>query len=387
MKLIFFTHPAFINSLSMPRFASMLVNGMAERGHSTEIWTAQAKAYNLPSPSKAKKWLGYVDQYVLFPREVKRKLAEVSPDTLFVFTDQALGMWVPLVAHRPHVIHCHDFLAQRSALGEIPQNRVQWTGKQYQKYIREGYQQGRNFVVSSSNTLKDLKRFVGNERRFELVYNGLNQSYTIVDPMEAKQWLSEKTGRDLSSGYLLHVGGNQWYKNRIGVIELYDAWRDMGRQRFPLLLIGPTPSKTLSDRREKSRYKDDILVLSGKDNEFVRYAYQGATVFLFPSLSEGFGWPVAEAMACGCPVVTTDEEPMSEVAGNAGFLIPLRPFDDQQALNWAAKSANVIDKIVSFTPEERQKAIDAGLANAKRFDTRKALDRIESIYREVLQEK
>ena len=285
MKLIFFTHPAFVNSLSMPRFASMLVNGMAERGHSTEIWTAQPNVYKLPVPKSAKKWLGYVDQYIVFPKEVKEKLKNCSSDTLFVFADQALGMWVPLVADRPHVIHCHDFLAQRSALGEIPQNPVQWSGKKYQDLIRKGYQQGRNFIVSSSNTLKDLKRFVGNERRFEIVYNGLNQSFTKIDASEARQYIGERTGLDMNPGYLLHVGGNQWYKNRIGVIELYDAWREITSQKLPLLLVGPTPSRSLADRREKSKYKNDIIVLSGKDNDFVRYAYQGATVFLFPSLS------------------------------------------------------------------------------------------------------
>jgi glycosyltransferase involved in cell wall biosynthesis len=81
----------------------------------------------------------------------------------------------------------------------------------------------------------------------------------------------------------------------------------------------------LTKSLESSPYKADIHWLSGIDDEHVAHAYSGAAVFLFPSLGEGFGWPIAEAMASGCPVVTTDEAPMTEVAGEAGFLIPRRP--------------------------------------------------------------
>ena len=386
MNLVFLTHPPFVNSLSMPRFASLLTNGMTTRGHTIEVWTAQPKFFNIPAPGPVKKWLGYIDQFVVFPREVKRKLKSCHKDTLFIFTDHALGMWVPLVANRPHVIHCHDFLAQRSALGEIPQNPVQWSGRQYQNLIRSGYQQGKHFIPTSKKTEEDLRRFVGTSKNIELVYNGLNQTFSKISPVEARQFIGTKTGIDLSAGYLLHVGGNQWYKNRKGVIEIYDAWREIGSLKLPLLMIGPQPSQTLSERYSHSKFKDDIYLLSGMDDEFVRFAYAGATVFLFPSLAEGFGWPIAEAMASGCPVLTTDEAPMSEVAGQAGFLIPSQPNNHELVNSWASGAAKIVDNIINLSPVERQQAVDAGLENAKRFDTKTALDRIEEIYQNIVRE-
>lgn len=386
MNLVFLTHPPFLNSLSMPRFASMLTNAMATRGHTIEVWTAQPKFFNMPLPASLKKWLGYIDQYILFPKEVKRKIKKCPPDTLFVLTDHALGMWVPLVANRPHVIHCHDFLAQRSALGEIPQNPVQWSGRQYQALICRGYRQGKHFISSSKKTQADLHRFLGTPQHSEMVYNGLNQTFLKINPMEARQFIGSKIGLDVSAGYLLHVGGNQWYKNRKGVIEIYESWRKMSSLKLPLFMIGPSPSKALSDRRANSEFKNDIYLLSGKDDEFVRFAYAGATVFLFPSLAEGFGWPIAEGMASGCPVITTDEVPMSEVAGQAGFLIPSRPFSDEEAANWSIAAAKVVDKIIQLSSIDRQQAIEAGLVNAKRFDTNVALDRIEEIYKNIVKQ-
>src|SRR5437763_1072894 len=102
----------------MPRFATMLSDGMKQRGHTVELLTPSPRFYRLPVPAYIKKWFGYIDQYILFPRAVKKRLKKMHQECLFIFTDQALGPWIPLVKDRPHVIHCHDFLAQRSALGE-----------------------------------------------------------------------------------------------------------------------------------------------------------------------------------------------------------------------------------------------------------------------------
>ena len=80
-----------------------------------------------------------MDQYIVFPIEVKLKLLNCSKETLFVFADNALGPWVPLVKNRYHVMHCHDFLAQQSAFGLLQENKTGVTGKYYQKFICLGY--------------------------------------------------------------------------------------------------------------------------------------------------------------------------------------------------------------------------------------------------------
>lgn len=385
MKLVFFSHPPFLGSLSMPRFSRMLIEGMKERGHRVDEWVPTARFYKIPVPRLLKKWMGYADQYIAFPTQVRRRIRKLPQDTLFVFTDHALGPWVPLVADRPHVIHCHDFLAQHSAMGLIAENPTSSSGRAYQKLIRSGFSKGKNFISVSNKTRQDLAGILLEKPVFsETVYNGLNQEITPLDPDDSRSQLSQLTGLDLRGGYLLHVGGNQWYKNRTGVIEIFDALRAIDSKPVKLLLAGTPPSPSLFARSASSPFSRDIHFLTDLDDASIRLAYAGASVFLFPSLAEGFGWPIAEAMASGCPVVTTGEAPMTEVAGDAATLIPRQPLERDDKKSWASQSARTVCRLLAMPSPERANLVAKGVANASRFDPKPALDRIESIYQSIL---
>lgn len=385
MNIVFFSHPKFLKSQSMPRFAAMLCEGMQERGHNVVQWTPSACFFKIPTPEGFRKWLGYVDQYFWFPLIVANRLRKCPEDTLFVFTDNALGPWVPLVRNRPHVIHCHDFLAQKSALGEIQVNPTGWTGRFYQKFIRWGYSKGRNFISVSKNTKADLHRFLAfAPHNSKVVYNGLNQSFSPMDTDEARRHLEEETGIYLKDGFFLHVGGNDWYKNRIGVIEVYSAWRTNSEGRNPLLLIGSPPDRKIKADHSLSAYRSDIHFLTGMGDEFVRMAYCGANALLFPSLEEGFGWPIVEAMASGCPVITTDEAPMTEIGGNAAYYIPKRPFDKLSSAAWAREGAKMLERVLALSSHELDEVKKISLENSRRFDPGTFLDKIERIYSCVL---
>ena len=384
MHFVAFVHPSFLPHQSMPRYARMLVDGLNERGHTVEVWAPEAWFFNLPAPKTAKKWLGYLDQYVLFPRAVRARLRRCPPDTFFIVTDNALGPWVPLIANRPHVVHCHDFMAQRSALGEIPENQTSWTGRRYQAFIRRGYAAGRQFICVSEKTKDDLLQLLpAPPARVDVVYNSLNEAFQPVDTAWARTKLGHKAGLDLTTGYLLHVGGNVWYKNRVGVIELYDAWRSAHPSALPLLLVGEATNGPVAAAHARSPYQSDIHVLTGLSDEQVRLAYAGALLLLFPSLSEGFGWPIIEAMSMGCPVLTTNEVPMTEVAGQAAFLAPRRPANPSLTTTWASGVADTINRALTLCPPSRQKVVEIGLQNAQRFDYNKTIDHLEQLYTEI----
>ncbi|WP_121809989.1 glycosyltransferase [Mucilaginibacter kameinonensis] len=385
MRIVFFTHPSFLGSQSMPRFANMLTNGMQQRGHETEVWTPEAFLYNLGVPKSLKKWLGYIDQYILFPGQVRKRLKAYPAETLFVFTDHALGPWIPLVAKRPHVIHCHDFLAQQSALGMIAENKTGNSGKKYQRYIRSGYSKGKNFISVSVKTQTDLHQMLGSKPAVsEVVYNGLNQDFTSSEVSLVRMQLSKETNIDLSGGYILHIGGNQWYKNRVGVIQIYNAWRAKNDSKLPLMMLGVTPNPKIMAEYDQSPYKNDIHLLSGKSDLFVRNAYAGASVLLFPSLAEGFGWPIAEAMASGCPVITTGEAPMTEVGGDAAFYIPRQPQNAADLNEWLQTASNLLNTVLTSSAQQRTEIISKGFINVGRFDTDVTLNEIEKIYQQIV---
>ena len=387
MHIIFFAHPLFLNHQSMPRFTNMLADGMKKRKHTVEIWSPQPKAVQLPAPKNMKKWLGYVDQFIIFPKTVRKRLKSVPEKTLFVFSDQALGPWVPLVKDRRHVIHCHDFLAQLSAYDKIKEHKTSWTGKKYQWLIRNGFRKGSNFVSVSNKTREDLHDFLlSPPKKSEMVYNGLNQSFFPKEKKNVQINVSNQTGINLNNGYILHVGGNQWYKNRIGVIDIYDSWRNDYNSNIPLILLGESPNETIKMAYQHSKYSGDIHFLEGIADELVREFYAGASALLFPSLEEGFGWPIAEAMASGCLVITTNKAPMTEVAGEAGFLIPRKLTSSIINPEWAKESAAVLNEVVTLPLDLREQYIENGLINAKRFDTEKTLNEIERVYLEIINE-
>jgi glycosyltransferase involved in cell wall biosynthesis len=384
MKIILFTHPSFLKHQSMPRYANMLLVGMGERGHLVEVWTPKARFFNLPVADSLKKWMGYIDQYLVFPLEVKLKLRNCTKDTLFVFADQALGPWVPLVKNRPHAVHCHDFLALKSALGTIPENPTGFSGKQYQNYIRNGFSKGKHFICISQKTKEDLQQLHrGTIESATVCYNGLNRPFEALDTLMARRLLAEQLQIELSDGYVMHIGGNQYYKNRVGVVEIYESWRAITKVDIPLLLIGEAPSKELLQAYQSSAFKKDIHFIEGLADNFINTAYSGASCLLFPSLDEGFGWPIAEAMASGCTVITTNKAPMSEVGGAAAFYVDKKPIEPVQLQQWKVASANVLEEVLTLSAFQRNEAIEVSLKQSQKFSSEGALDAIEAIYKKI----
>lgn len=384
MKIVLFAHPSFLEHQSMPRYANMLLNGMQERGHEVAVWTAKPRFYKLPLMKSLKKWLGYIDQYLVFPIEVKYKLRNCSNDTLFVFADQALGPWVPLVKNRNHIVHCHDFLALKSALGTIPENPTSFTGKLYQNYIRNGFSKGKCFISISKKTQEDLHRLHrGKILSSAVCYNGLNRPFQALSPIASRSLLETKLNVGLSEGYIMHIGGNQYYKNRIGVLEIYETWRSKCKGEMPLILIGSEPSLELAFLREKSLFKGDIYFITDLSDDYINSAYSGASCLLFPSLDEGFGWPIVEAMASGCPVITTNRSPMNEVGGKAAFYIDKKPNAAMFLKKWKEESAGIVEKVISLNSIQRAEAIELSLNQSQNFTAEYSLNAIEAIYKEI----
>jgi glycosyltransferase involved in cell wall biosynthesis len=385
MDLVMFCHPTFMASQSMPRFAQMLKDSYEARGHRVQVWSPRPRLFKRFPSGRLSKWAGYVDQYVLFPRWVRKALARVAPNTLFVFCDQALGPWVPLVAHRPHVVHAHDLLALRSALGDVAENPTSTTGRIYQRFIRHGFRQGRHFISISRKTRDDLHRF-GRVAPLtsEVVYNGLNFPFAPLPFAECERIFQASGLAVPAGGMILHVGGGQWYKNLAGVIALYGQYAARTPDPLPLWCVSPEPNAAIKSMLRDVPRSGQVRFLSKLDSVTLQALYSRAAALLFPSLAEGFGWPLIEAQACGCPVITTDEPPMNEVAGKAARCLPrLKSPADLDA--WAAHGAIVLQELLAESPADKLRRRELGRAWALRFDANKAIDGYLAVYRRVLQ--
>jgi glycosyltransferase involved in cell wall biosynthesis len=384
MNIILFAHPTFMQSQSMPRFAKMLEQAYLELGHQVQVWSPQPHFYKRFSYKKFSKWAGYIDQYILFPLWVRAQLKHQLEDAIFVFADQALGPWVPLVKNRPHVVHAHDLLALRSALGEIPENPTSWSGRLYQRYIRHGFKQAKHFISVSKKTRDDLL-IVGqvNPMTSEVVYNALNYTYKPMPVVDAKPLLAKAGLPIIENGFLLHLGGSQWYKNLAGVMHIYTAYAKMTPQALPLVCVSPKPNDKIEKLIKSMPANAKVIFIQGIDNPTLQAAYSMAAAFIFPSLAEGFGWPIAEAQACGCPVLTSDAAPMNEVGGKVATYIPvLKLSDDCQ--DWARNSAEKLITLITMTPEARKSYAKISTDNISKFDSKKTIDEYLSIYSQVL---
>lgn len=382
MNIIFFSHPDFFPSISMKLYSTSIIDGLLNRGHNVKVWKPKAIFYNIPLPNSKKKWLGYIDQFIIFPILVKIRLISIPKNTLFVFGDKPLGVWSYLVKKRTTVMHVMDFIAERQARNDTD---IGLLGRLYQKYIFNGYQKINNFISISKKTEQDLLTFKKNKpKNSKVIYCGFNQKFEAEKHHIVRAELKKKFKVPVSNGYIFHIGNNNFYKNRKGVLILYLSWRSKTTNEIPLILAGPPPNKELIEIREQSNYKNEIYFIIKPSNFDVVKLYQGATLLLFPSLEEGFGWPIAEAMACGCRVITTKEAPMTEVGGVAAKYIDLMPSDEIEIKEWLNLSSLIIENTVTMNSTDRDEMIKKGFENICRFNTEYMIDQIEAFYKKIL---
>ncbi|HJO35370.1 MAG TPA: glycosyltransferase family 1 protein [Gammaproteobacteria bacterium] len=371
MKILLLGNYDNLRSQSMQRFAEMLRAGLAAAGHEVRVvrppvWLGRLRR----SETGLGKWIGYIDRFLLYPPLLRRQVRWA--DVVHV-CDQANAVYVAHLRGKPHLVTCHDMLAIRAALGEIPESPTGWTGRLYQRWILRGLRRARAVACVSAQTGEELRRVAGvPEARIAIVPNALNYPYRPTPAAEAEAHLGA-LGLSEARPFFLHVGGNQWYKNRPGVLRLFaELVKHPDYRTHRLVMAGKPWTDEMRQLAAQLSLHDRAIERVAVSNEQLRALYSGAEALLFPSLQEGFGWPIAEAQACGCPVVTTGRPPMTDVGGSAAIYID--PADP-------AGAAGVIASALS----ERERRQQAGLDNAAQFSTQAMTDGYVRCYRAAME--
>jgi glycosyltransferase involved in cell wall biosynthesis len=243
--------------------------------------------------------------------------------------------------------------------------------------ILAGLNGARRVACISEATRHDVLRLTRlPASKVDLVYMGLNYNFRPMELSESGPILERLLGtpRGVVPEYLMHVGGNQWYKNRLGLLKIYDALRRAKPDCPALVLVGEPISSEMAGFIAEHRLGEKVKALEKAGNEEVRALYSTARCMVFPSLAEGFGWPIVEAQACGCPVATSNRAPMTEVGGaGALYLDPGRP--DLAAAELA--------KLLAESSEQRAGRVRQGLANAARFSTETMVGQYLGLYAQL----
>lgn len=174
--------------------------------------------------------------------------------------------------------------------------------------------------------------------------------------------------------YMLFVGTLEPRKNLSSLIQALS----IAKTKIPLVLVGWQGWGRSEWRQEiKAHGLEERVILAGYVDEAALVSlYNGASVFVYPSLYEGFGLPILEAMACGCPVICSNVSSLPEVAGDAALLIdPQRPEELSHAL----------DRV--FTDSEvRRQMVTRGLERAREFTWQKTAARTLDVFAGVARE-
>ena len=245
-----------------------------------------------------------------------------------------------------------------------------------QRMIRRTLVRGDRIIAVSKNTKADLSRhFQVDSSKVQVVYNGVDDVYRQRLPREEiERWLHRL---EVEPPYLLFVGNAaKPHKNLDNVIQAFAKARR--RQPFAGKLVcvgdrGPATFK-LEQRAQQLGVGDQVVMLGHVAGEALPALYQGATLFLYPTLYEGFGLPVIEAMASGVPVITSDTSALKELAeGHAHLVDPL----DVGAI------ADAIGQCMA-DPDHRASLARLGLRRSESFQWRRTAERTLEIYQSAM---
>ncbi|MEB3311335.1 MAG: glycosyltransferase [Snowella sp.] len=279
-----------------------------------------------------------------------------------VNADLFLSTYYTTPIFTPSILMVHDMIPE--VIG-LDLTELCWQEKHYSILHAAKY------IAVSHNTAKDLIRFYPHITK-NLIYvinNGIDQGFypQNIDSIE-----NFKIRFNIQLPYFILVGFRLGLKNYKNTILLFNALKHHFIKDIAIVCVGGEPEL---EPELGSLLTDIPVYLLSLTEEDLRAAYSGAIALIYPSLYEGFGLPIVEAMACGCPVITCRNSSLPEVAGDAALYVD--EYDVNEMIT-ALKQVQI--------PEVRQKMIAEGLKQAQKFSWSKMADAIAKLCLETVQE-
>ncbi len=218
-------------------------------------------------------------------------------------------------------------------------------------------------VAVSENTKNDLVELCDiPEQKVKVIYSGLEDFYHSFNFQNKEEKNRIRDKYNLPEKFILFLGNIEPRKNIQGLIQSYNILRTEKPELkdYKLILAGARGwrEKQIITEREKSKFKKDIIFLGYVDYKDKPYLYNMASVFVFPSFYEGFGFPPLEAQACETPVISSFASSLSEILQNSAILID--PYNNR----------DMTDAMIEILTNQKLKEIiiAVGKENSKRFN-------------------
>jgi glycosyltransferase involved in cell wall biosynthesis len=316
-----------------------------------------------------------------YARELCRRLPQAAPDLQFAIfrrgdnfgiDEQArlpaaiararpalvhfLSLYAPLLRRRPYAVTIHDLIHLR-----YPQYFKAKVGPYYRFVVRSLCAGAARIIVDDARTTSDLQRFLGVDPA----------NVRVVELGAADPFFGEVVPRETSRPYILYAGNRREHKD---LRTLFTAWAGLPAEMSLDLYLTGTDDASAA-RREFQRTYGSIVALGDVSEADLASYYAGAIALVHPALWEGFGLPMLEAMAAGCPVIACEDAVPGALRAQA-LTFPARNAE-------AARSA--IARIAS-SEELRRRLSGEGRTRAREFTWERCARRTADVYREILRE-
>ncbi len=240
--------------------------------------------------------------------------------------------------------------------------------------IRRGLNQAHNIICISEHCRQTTAEYFDVPlERMHVVHHGINPALAPVPRDEARQWVEQEY--NLHNEYLFYVGKLEARKNIVRLIEAFSRMIAETDFQGDLVLAGRRywDLDGIDDAVREFGVKDRVRELGYVPDDHLAPLFSACEFFVFPSLWEGFGFPVLEAMACGAPVVTSDVSSLPEIAGDAAVLVDPHSTD--------SIASGMIDMVKS--PELMNQRSKRGLERAAEFTWERTARETVSVYKQT----
>lgn len=276
---------------------------------------------------------------------------------------------VPLVCPCPRVVTIHDviYLACREDLPSA-------AGRMYYKgMMSAAVRLARRIITDSEFSKSQIRRLFGDNREIKVIYPGVDGRFHPVTDRTRIEQLRARYG--IRGDYILYTGIFKPRKNHSGLLRAFRRFLQLGGEAH-LVIAGPMAEGETQLRQlaEELRITDRVVFPGFVKDSDLPALYSGARAYACPSLYEGFGFTVLEAMACGVPVVCSEESSLPEVAGTAVVYADARN---------AEKFGEAMYRVTRDGALQRA-LVEKGFANILRFEWRSAAMQTLAVYEQVL---
>lgn len=322
--------------------------------YSTKYDIALANYPKTYSNKFLKQWATYVE----YPHWAKKQKSDI-----YHISDQSMGHVAKYLPQDKLVMTCNDLISLH-----FPERIRPWALALW-KYSISSLKKAEHIIAISESTKQDLVNYLGIQpNHIDVIYMGAEKSNIAYSKDEIMALCGLSSDR-----FKLFCIGVAYYKNFKGVLKSV-LLLDQFYHQLEIIKIGPVIDQEeimlIGDLKSKGV---NIIELGFVDNKTVAGLYKVADVLMFPSLYEGFGMPIVEAMLNDCPVITSNIASMPEVAGDAAIL--LAPHDYR----------TMADAIVALLESSslRDDLIQRGRKRASYFTWEQTAEKTQAIYSKI----